>query len=187
MKRRAIRRVLIANRGEIAVRIIRACRDLGMETVQVHSDADRDRPRLRLPLRERRVRLAVRGCRINSEDRDRGFSPCPGRIEGLHLPGGPGIRVDSHAYGGCTIPPYYDSLGAKVIAWGRDREESIARMRRALDEMRIGGVATTIGFHERLPGDPRFGRGDVHTRFVEDVFMGGSSAAANAASVGVVQ
>ncbi len=60
---------------------------------------------------------------------------------------------------------------AEVIAWGRDREESIARMRRALGEMRIGGVATTIGFHERLLRDPRFGRGDVHTRFVEDEFM----------------
>ena len=143
-------------------------------------------------------------CRINAEDPDRGFSPSPGRIEGLHLPGGPGIRVDSHVYDGYTIPPYYDSLVAKVIAWGGRREESIARMRRALGEMRIGGVATTIGFHQRLLRDPRFERGDVHTRFVEDEFMGGAmsvagpsqdancapsggSAAANAASVGVVQ
>ncbi|MGE5089723.1 MAG: acetyl-CoA carboxylase biotin carboxylase subunit [Candidatus Levyibacteriota bacterium] len=110
-------------------------------------------------------------CRINAEDPERGFSPCPGRIEGLHLPGGPGIRVDSHVFDGYRIPPYYDSLVAKVIAWGRHREESITRMRRALAETRIGGVATTIGFHQRLLGDPRFGRGDVHTRFVEDVFM----------------
>ncbi|HMA31587.1 MAG TPA: acetyl-CoA carboxylase biotin carboxylase subunit [Casimicrobiaceae bacterium] len=126
-------------------------------------------------------------CRINAEDPDRGFAPCPGRIGQLHLPGGPGIRVDSHVYGGYTIPPYYDSLVAKVIAWGRDREESIARMRRALGEIRIEGVATTIGFHERLLRDPRFVHGDVHTRFVEDVFIGGGSAEANAASVGVIQ
>jgi acetyl-CoA carboxylase, biotin carboxylase subunit len=110
-------------------------------------------------------------CRINAEDPDRGFSPCPGRIEGLHLPGGPGIRVDSHVHDRYTIRPYYEALVAKVIAWGRDREESVAGMRRARGEMRIGGVATTIGFHERPLRDPCFGRGDVHTRFVEDELM----------------
>jgi acetyl-CoA carboxylase biotin carboxylase subunit len=110
-------------------------------------------------------------CRINAEDPEAGFAPRPGEVRRLHLPGGPGIRVDSHLYEGYRIPPYYDSLMAKVIAWGRGRDESIARMRRALAEMRVEGVPNTIAFHERLLGDERFRRGEVHTRFVEDVFM----------------
>ena len=127
----------------------------------------------RLSLRQDQVLMQGHAleCRINAEDPDRGFAPCPGEIQALHLPGGPGIRIDSHVYGGYRIPPYYDSLLAKVIAWGRHREESIARMRRALSEMRVEGIATTIPFHERLLRDERFQRGEVHTRFVEDVFM----------------
>ena len=119
-----------------------------------------------------RLRGHALECRINAEDPEKSFAPSPGEVRGLHLPGGPGIRVDSHVFEGYRIPPYYDSLVAKVIAWGTGREESIARMRRALDEMRVPGIATTIGFHRRLLDDARFRAGEVHTRFVEDVFMG---------------
>ena len=109
-------------------------------------------------------------CRINAEDPGRDFAPSPGVIRALHLPGGPGIRVDTHIEAGYRVPPYYDSLLAKVIAWGRDRDEAIARMQRALGEMRIDGVATTAPFHARLLADARFRSGDVHTRFVENDF-----------------
>ncbi|HVO88106.1 MAG TPA: acetyl-CoA carboxylase biotin carboxylase subunit [Casimicrobiaceae bacterium] len=109
-------------------------------------------------------------CRINAEDASRDFAPTPGEVRTVQLPGGPGIRVDSHLFAGYRVPPFYDSLLAKVIAWGRDRDESIARMRRALGEMRVDGVSTTIPFHARLLRDERFVRGDVHTRFVEDEF-----------------
>lgn len=111
-------------------------------------------------------------CRINAEDTRRGFAPTPGEVHSVIWPGGPGIRVDSHLYPGYRVPPYYDSLLAKVVAWGRDRDESIARMRRALAEMRVEGVPTTAPFHERLLVDTRFVEGDVHTRFVEDEFAG---------------
>ena len=110
-------------------------------------------------------------CRINAEDPARNFAPSPGQVQSLRFPGGPGIRIDSHMFEGYRIPPYYDSLLAKVIAWGRDREEACARMRRALSEMTLEGVHTTIPFHLRLLADERFIRGDVHTRFVEDELM----------------
>ena len=109
-------------------------------------------------------------CRINAEDPTRGFAPGPGDVQAVTWPGGPGIRIDSHLYAGYRVPPYYDSLLAKLLAFGRDRDEAIARMRRALAEMRIDGVPTTIPFHARLLADPRFQRGEVHTRFVEDEF-----------------
>jgi acetyl-CoA carboxylase biotin carboxylase subunit len=109
-------------------------------------------------------------CRINAEDPERGFAPCPGVVGELHWPGCAGIRIDSHLYPGYRIPPYYDSLLAKLIARGKDRGEAIARMRRALSELRLTGVPTTAGFHARLLGDERFLRGDVHTRFIEDEF-----------------
>ena len=85
-------------------------------------------------------------CRINAEDPERNFMPSAGTISALHLPGGPFIRVDSHIYQGYTVPPYYDSLLAKVIAWGVTRDESIARMKRALEEFTVEGIATTIPF-----------------------------------------
>ena len=110
-------------------------------------------------------------CRINAEDPARNFAPSPGQVQRLRFPGGPGIRIDSHMFEGYRIPPYYDSLLAKVIAWGQDRAEAFARMRRALLEMKLEGVHTTIPFHLRLLGDERFCRGDVHTRFVEDELM----------------
>ncbi|GAJ03898.1 unnamed protein product, partial [marine sediment metagenome] len=89
-------------------------------------------------------------CRINAENPDKNFTPCPGKIITFHLPGGPGIRVDTHIFSGYIIPPFYDSLLAKLITWGRDREETIARMRRALEEFVIEGVKTTIPFHQRI-------------------------------------
>ncbi|APR95012.1 acetyl-CoA carboxylase biotin carboxylase subunit [Pandoraea thiooxydans] len=107
-------------------------------------------------------------CRINAEDPDNGFAPCPGAIAHFHMPGGPGIRVDSHLYSGYRVPPYYDSLLAKVVAWGHSREEALARMRRALWEMRVDGVKTTLPFHQKLLRDARFQQGDVHTKFVEE-------------------
>jgi len=110
-------------------------------------------------------------CRINAEDPERGFAPCPGTISAVVMPGGPGIRVDSHLYAGYAIPPFYDSLVAKVIAWGSDRVEAIRRMTRALDEMRIDGVKTTVPFHRRLLRDPAFVGGRVHTRYIEEHFF----------------
>lgn len=106
-------------------------------------------------------------CRINAEDPERGFLPSPGRIEAYLPPGGPGIRVDSAVYVGYEVSPYYDSLIAKLLAWGRDREEAIARMRRALDEFVIDGVRTTIPFHRRILDNAFFRRGEVYTNFLQ--------------------
>ena len=130
-----------------------------------------------LPLRLRQSDIRLRGhaieCRINAEDPENGFAPCPGDVQCFHMPGGPGIRVDSHIYSGYTVPPYYDSLLAKVVAWGHDREEALARMRRALYEMRVEGVKTTISFHQKLLRNAQFCEGDIHTKFVEEVLMEG--------------
>jgi acetyl-CoA carboxylase biotin carboxylase subunit len=108
-------------------------------------------------------------CRINAEDHTRGFAPSPGRIQEYIAPGGPGVRVDSHMRTGYEVPPFYDSLLAKVICWGRDREEAIARMLRALGEMRVEGVPTTIPFHAQLMAHEQFRAGRFNTRFVPDV------------------
>ena len=127
----------------------------------------------RLDLAQHDVRLAGHAieCRINAEDPARDFAPSPGVVSALQWPAGDGIRVDSHLEPGYRIPPYYDSLLAKVIARGDDREDAIERMLRALGEMRLEGVATTIAFHQRLLVDERFRRSDVHTRFVEQEFV----------------
>jgi acetyl-CoA carboxylase biotin carboxylase subunit len=87
-------------------------------------------------------------------------------------PGGFGVRVDSHVYSGYRVPPYYDSLLAKLIVWGENREEAIARGRRALDEFIITGIPTTIPFHERVVNNPTFAKGEVYTDFVETEFGG---------------
>jgi acetyl-CoA carboxylase biotin carboxylase subunit len=105
-------------------------------------------------------------CRINAEDPRHDFRPSPGTITAFLPPGGPGVRVDTHCYPGYTIPPYYDSLVAKVIAWGRDRDEAIMRMRRALMEFEIGGIHTTIPFHLRVLDNAFFRRGEVYTNFI---------------------
>ena len=106
-------------------------------------------------------------CRINAEDPAHGFRPSPGKITNLHLPGGHGIRIDSHVYSGYTIPPNYDSMIAKVIATGQSREEVLSRMKRALQEFVIEGIKTTIPFHIKLMDDERFKSGDFNTSFME--------------------
>jgi acetyl-CoA carboxylase biotin carboxylase subunit len=105
--------------------------------------------------------------RINAEDPDHGFRPCPGTITKLVLPGGPGVRVDTHAYQGYTIPPTYDSLVAKLIVWGRDRAEALARAERALGEFTVEGIKTTIPFHQRAIREQAFRDGAVYTDFID--------------------
>lgn len=109
-------------------------------------------------------------CRIYAEDPDDDFKPSPGIVTELVLPGGPGIRVDSDLYPGCRVPPFYDPLIAKVIAWGRDREEAIRRLERALGETAISGIATSLEFHRRLISSPRFRRGNLTTTLLDDVW-----------------
>ncbi|HXV27541.1 MAG TPA: acetyl-CoA carboxylase biotin carboxylase subunit [bacterium] len=106
-------------------------------------------------------------CRINAEDPDRGFMPSPGKIETWIIPGGPRVRIDSHAYAGYTVPPYYDSMIAKFIAHGRNRQESIAIMLRALKETTIAPIKTTISLHEKILNRPRFRQGAVSTKFID--------------------
>ncbi|MCM8750281.1 acetyl-CoA carboxylase biotin carboxylase subunit [Thermomicrobiaceae bacterium CFH 74404] len=123
------------------------------------------------PLRWQQEELELRGhaieFRINAEDPEMGFFPSPGVVEALELPGGPGVRVDHALYAGYEIPPYYDSLIAKLIVWGVDREEALARGRRALAELRIEGIATTAPFHRRLLGDPAVIAADYHVQFLD--------------------
>jgi acetyl-CoA carboxylase, biotin carboxylase subunit len=109
-------------------------------------------------------------CRINAEDPANGFRPSPGRITNLHLPGGHGIRIDSHVYAGYTIPPNYDSMIAKLIVSGQSREEVITRMKRALQEFVIEGIKTTIPFHIKLMDNVTFRSGKFTTKFLETSF-----------------
>ena len=108
-------------------------------------------------------------CRINAEDPDRNFKPTPGTITFYHPPGGPGVRVDSHLYDGYTVPPYYDSLLAKVITWGADREEARRRMIRSLEECVIEGIPTTIPFQLWILRNASFTRGDFDTSFIDRI------------------
>lgn len=106
-------------------------------------------------------------CRINAEDPYNGFLPSPGKIEHLYLPGGPGIRVDTHIYSGYSIPPFYDSLIAKVIAYGENRDKALTYMKRALDEFIVSPLKTTIPFLKEIISDERFASGNYYTDFVE--------------------
>jgi acetyl-CoA carboxylase biotin carboxylase subunit len=106
-------------------------------------------------------------CRINAEDPYRNFQPSPGLITAYHPPGGPGVRLDTHVYAGYSVPPYYDSLLAKVIVHGNHREEALARMGQALDSFIIEGVTTTIPFLARIIRHPEFTAGHVDTKFLE--------------------
>jgi acetyl-CoA carboxylase biotin carboxylase subunit len=115
----------------------------------------------------RRLRGHAIECRINAEDPYRNFQPSPGLITAYHPPGGPGVRVDTHVYAGYTVPPYYDSLLAKVIVHGNDREEALTRMGQALDSFILEGVTTTIPFLARVIRHPDFVAGKVDTRFLE--------------------
>ena len=110
-------------------------------------------------------------CRINAEDPEREFMPSPGRIETLLLPGGPNVRVDTHVYPGYMISPHYDSMIAKVLAYGRNLSEAIQIMLRALKELRIGPIKTTAELNERLINRPRFRQGKVDTNYVESVMV----------------
>jgi acetyl-CoA carboxylase biotin carboxylase subunit len=105
--------------------------------------------------------------RVNAEDPARNFQPSPGRIDVFHPPGGPGVRIDTHIYAGYTVPPYYDSLLAKVICQGRDRVEAVKRMQVALESFVLEGVTTTIPFLARVMQNPRFQSGKVDTKFLE--------------------
>jgi acetyl-CoA carboxylase biotin carboxylase subunit len=123
--------------------------------------------KLRFGQRDVEFRGHALECRINAEDPRHGFRPSAGTITGFIPPGGPGIRVDTHCYPGYAVPPHYDSLIAKVIAWGRDRDEAIMRMRRALLEFEVEGIRTTIPFHLRVLDNAFFRRGEVYTNFVQ--------------------
>jgi len=110
-------------------------------------------------------------CRINAEDPDRNFQPCPGKIQSMYLPGGFGVRVDSHAHTGYSVPPHYDSMIAKIIVHRQTREEAIATMQRALSELRISGIKTTASFHKTVLAQPEFVQGTVDTKWVERVLL----------------
>ncbi len=113
-------------------------------------------------------------CRVNAEDTDKGFMPSAGKITKYLPPGGPGVRVDSHAYAGYTIPPYYDSMVAKVIVHARNREHAIMRMKRALSEFQIEGIKTTIPLHLKVLNDPKFQNGrDYSTHYLEQMLEQG--------------
>jgi len=106
-------------------------------------------------------------CRVNAEDPARNFQPSPGRVEVFHPPGGPGVRLDTHVYTGYTVPPYYDSLLAKLICQGRDRKEALRRMQVALESFIVEGVTTTIPFLARVMANRQFQAGEVDTKFLE--------------------
>ncbi len=110
-------------------------------------------------------------CRINAEDPYNDFRPSPGKITNLHIPGGHGVRLDTHVYSGYIIPPYYDSMIAKLITTAQTREEAINKMKRALDEFIIEGVKTTIPFHRQLMEEPDYVKGDYTTKFMESFEM----------------
>jgi acetyl-CoA carboxylase biotin carboxylase subunit len=118
---------------------------------------------LELPM----LRGHVIECRVNAEDPARNFQPSPGRIDVFHPPGGPGVRVDTHAYAGYTVPPFYDSLIAKLICQGRDRHEALGRMQMALESFIVEGITTTIPFLARVMTQPEFQRGEVDTKVLE--------------------
>jgi acetyl-CoA carboxylase biotin carboxylase subunit len=143
--------------------------DLIKEQIRIASGEPIREEYLKQPLRLRGHAIEVR---INAENPDKDFMPSPGKITVYHAPGGPGVRVDSHAYQEYVIPPYYDSMIGKLIVHGRDRDEAIERMRRALDEYVIEGVHTTIPFLRKVMAHPRFHSGQITTAFVEQMMHG---------------
>ena len=124
-----------------------------------------------LNLKQRDIKISGHAieCRVNAED-PKTFMPSPGKIEAFHTPGGPGIRIDTAAYAGYVVPPFYDSMIAKVIAYGKDRKEAISRMKRALEMFLIEGIKTNIPLHLAILEDKRFLEGDINTHFMEDFF-----------------
>jgi len=136
--------------------------DLVKEQIRIAAGEPLGIPMGGLPLRGHAIE-----CRVNAEDPARNFQPCPGQITTFHPPGGPGVRVDTHIYAGYHVPPFYDSLLAKVIVHGHDRQEALARMHQALEGFIIEGVTTTIPFLTRVMGHPAFRAGEVDTKFLE--------------------
>jgi acetyl-CoA carboxylase biotin carboxylase subunit len=126
--------------------------------------------KLRFQQDDIKIMGAAMECRINAEDPENNFLPHPGRIETLNLPGGPGVRVDTHIYPGYEIPSYYDSLLAKVITHGNTRGEAIRIMQRALNEFNIAPIKTTIPFHLRLLENSSFLKGETSTHFIQEMF-----------------
>jgi acetyl-CoA carboxylase biotin carboxylase subunit len=126
---------------------------------------------LRISQRDVHLRGHAMECRINAEDAERNFAPSAGRIESVVFPGGYGVRVDTHIFAGYTVPSYYDSLLAKLVVWGADRREAIARMSRCLGEFHVEGVRTTIPFHQQVMENAWFRRGEVYTNFVRRRMM----------------
>jgi acetyl-CoA carboxylase, biotin carboxylase subunit len=128
------------------------------------------------PLQHSQSDIEIKGhaieCRINAEDPFDDFRPSPGRIEMYYQPGGRGVRMDTHAYAGYTIPSAYDSMIGKLITTGKDRREAIDRMNRALAECMITGVKTTVSFQQAIMQDPNFRRGVFSTSFVEQLLGG---------------
>lgn len=122
-----------------------------------------------LPWKQEDIKLqgAAIECRINAEDADKNFMPCPGKINQLIVPGGPGVRFDSHVYSGYTVPPHYDSMIGKLLVHRNTREEAIRCMLRALDELRTDGITTTANFHKKVLNHSAFAEGKIDTTFVE--------------------
>ena len=124
------------------------------------------------PLPFRQEDVALRGhaieCRIYAEDPDNNFFPSPGKILSRRIPAGPGIRLDDGVYPGWSVPTDYDPLLGKLIAWGSDRAEAIARLRRALEEYSIGGIQTNLSLFRRLLGDPEYQRAEIYTRWLDE-------------------
>ena len=120
---------------------------------------------------KRQDKVPLRGhaieCRINAEDPANDFAPCPGKIERYNAPGGPGVRIDSHAHAGYTVPPYYDSMIGKLMAHGRNRGEAIGILQRALEEFVIEPIKTTVPIHREILKSPLFRRGQMHTDFIQ--------------------
>jgi len=140
----------------------------GMDLIKKQILVAMDEP---LKWKQKEVKLSGHAieCRINAENPNRQFLPTPGKITSFHVPGGPGIRVDTHVYAGYTVPPYYDSLIAKLITHGRDRDEAMIRMKRALDEFIIEGIPTTIPFHKIVLEHETFRTGNYHTGVLEQI------------------
>lgn len=126
------------------------------------------------PLRLRQEDIALKGhaieCRINAEDPGRNFMPCPGTVKDLHFPGGNGVRIESALYNGYTIPPFYDSMVAKVIVHGEDREDAIRKMRSALGEVVVDGITTNLDFQYDMLSHPVFLSGNVNTNFIPEYY-----------------
>jgi len=132
-----------------------------------------------LPWKQEEIRIEGHAieCRVNAERPEQNFQPSPGTVRYFHGPGGPGVRVDSHLYSGYVVPSYYDSMVAKIICWGRDRDEALARMRRALQETVVEGIDTTLSFHLQVLADEKFRRGEIHTGYLDEFLAARKQAA----------